>query len=376
MNILFLTPWYPDDANPIHGSFVRDQALAIAQHHQVWVVSAKIDYTKFGLSSFSRHDTTFDGLKESRLVVKRSLPVYNQFNYFLRVAIETYRIARAFRPDIIHGNIGYPGAFWSWIMSRLLKIPYVVTEHTRITNNFRSLIHKQLALFGFRMADGIIAVSQWHADEIERETGRKPAVIPNVIRFEALPEPDGYPDMSEFQIGFLGGLNTPVKGLDIFLQAVSAMRGRFRLHIGGKGKLLNRYKDLAKELNIYNRCIFYESIPHEEVKVFMSRLHLFVSASRWETFGIAMVEALACGVPVVATDSGGPREFITETNGVIVPGGDPDKLREAMEAVMNDFGSYDPKMISSEVRRRFTTEAFVRQTNEAYVASIEQYNRV
>lgn len=371
MNILFLTPWYPDDANPIHGSFVRDQALAIAQHHQVRVVSAKIDYTAFGMSSISRADSTFDGMKESRLVVKKSLPVYNQFNYFLRIAIETYRIAREFRPDIIHGNIGYPGAFWSWIMSRLLKIPYVVTEHTRITNNFRSLIHKQLALFGFRMADGIIAVSQWHADEIERETGRKPAVIANVIRFEALPEPSGYPDMSEFQIGFLGGLNTPVKGLDIFLHAVSTMRGKFRLHIGGKGKLLERYKDLAKELNVYNRCIFYESIPHEEVKVFMGRLHIFVSASRWETFGIAMVEALACGVPVVATDSGGPREFITEANGVIVPVGDPDKLREGIEAVMNNFGSYYPKRISAEVRRRFTRELFNTKVDAVYRAALK-----
>lgn len=375
MNILFLTPWYPDEANPLHGTFVRDQALALAEHHHVQVICAKIDYSGFAFSAMSRRDSTFHGLSESRLVVKKSLPLYNQFNYFLRVVMETYRIARVFKPDIIHGNIGYPGAFWSWVMSRLLNKPYVVTEHTRITNNFRSLIHKQLALFGLRMADGVVAVSRWHADEIEKETGRKPAVIPNVIRFETLPEPGGYPDTSEFQIGFLGGLNTPVKGLDILLQAASTMRGKFRLHIGGKGKLLEQYRDQAKELDVYNRTIFYEAIPHEEVKQFMGRLHLFVSASRWETFGIAMVEALACGLPVVATDSGGSREFITEANGVIVPVENPDALRKGIETVIANFRSYDPKAISAAIRKKFTTEEFVRKAQGVYASAIEQYNK-
>ena len=295
MKILFLTPWYPDDENPNHGTFVRDQALAIARNHEVRVVCAKIDYKQFGLSTLIRNDTTYDVLKESRLSLRHSLPVFNQLNFFIRIAHETLKIARAFQPDVIHGNIGYPGALWAMMVSRLLKKPYVVTEHTRITNNFRSIVHRHLSIYGLRSARAIIAVSRWHADEIHSYTGRTPVVIPNVIRFSDIPEPEQYPDTPELRIGFLGGLNTPVKGLYVLLRAAASLQGNFTLHIGGDGTLLNQYKRQAEELNISGRCIFYGRIRQEDVKTFMRKLHIFVSASRWETFGIAMVEALASG---------------------------------------------------------------------------------
>lgn len=366
MKILFLTPWYPDERNPNHGIFVRDQALAIGRNHEVWVVSSKIDYSGFGFSSLSRNDSQFQGLKESRITLKRSLPVFNQFNYFLRSARETFKIAREFNPDIIHGNIGYPGAFWSWVMSRLLKVPFIVTEHTRIINNFRSVIHRKLTLFGFRRAGRIIAVSAWHADELFTFVGKRPEVIPNVINFEKFPKITVLPDTTEFQIGFLGGMNTPVKGLDILLQAASTLTGRFKLHIGGKGDLLEQYKTLAKGLNVYDKCIFYGAVPHEQVSLFMEKLHFFVSASRSETFGIAMVEALVCGLPVVATNSGGPGEYITPENGVIVPVENAEKLREGISGIMKNFAGYNQHQIRKQVKEKFSTEDFLQKIGVVY----------
>lgn len=366
MKILFLTPWYPDERNPNHGVFVRDQAVLLGRDHQVWVVSAKIDYPAFGLSSASRADTDFHGVKESRIAVKRSLPVYNQFNFFLRVTWETLTIAKHFRPDIIHGNIGYPGAFWSWMMSKLLKIPFVVTEHTRITNNFRSAVHKQLTLFALRRAGALIGVSRWHAGEIAAVTGKKTVVIPNVIPFDKHPAVRVPPPADEFQIGFLGGLSTPVKGLDILLYAAAQAGGPFRLHIGGDGALLGQYKELSRKLRVYDRCIFYGSIPHEEVHSFMRRLHFFVSASRSETFGIAMVEALASGLPVVATDSGGSREFITPENGVVVGLAAPD-LARGISGMMNNFHKYDSVAIRNSVIDKFSDHRFLMAINKVYI---------
>ena len=365
MKILFLTPWYPDERNPNHGVFVRDQAVLINKHHEVRVVSAKIDYSTFALSSLTRKDSIFQGVRESLLVVRRSLPIFNQFNFFLRTCWETFTIAKEFRPDIIHGNIGYPGAFWSWIMSACLRIPFLITEHTRITNNFRSFVHKQLTLFGLRRASAVIGVSRWHADEIAAFIGKKVVVIPNVIHFEKYPAVRVLPATDEFQIGFLGGLSTPVKGLDILLHAATTFPGKFRLHIGGNGTLLNHYKELAKELGIDHCCIFYGSIPHAQVNSFMQQLHFFVSASRSETFGISMVEALVCGLPVVATDSGGSREFITPQNGVLVVT-DALHLAEGIASVMNRFESYDSTAIRNSVLDKFSDNRFFEEINKIY----------
>ena len=367
MKILFLTPWYPDERNPNHGVFVRDQAVLISRHHEVRVVSAKIDYSNFALSSLTRRDSVFQGIRESRLVVHKSLPVFNQFNFFLRTCRETLSIAREFQPEIIHGNIGYPGAFWSWMVSAILKIPFLITEHTRITNNFRSVVHKQLTLFGLRKASAVIGVSRWHADEIAAFIGKKTIVVPNVIPFEKHPGVRMLPDTVEFQIGFLGGLATPVKGLDILLKAAATIPGKFTLHIAGDGELLNYYKDLSKELRIDHCCLFYGSIPHPEVNTFMQRLHFFVSSSRSETFGIAMVEALACGLPVVATDSGGSREFITPQNGLLVPT-DPLHLAEGIKRVMDGFEKYDSTSIRNSVLEKFSDDRFLEEINKVYVS--------
>jgi len=372
MKVLFLTPWYPDEHNPNHGVFVRDQALTIQQAHEVRVVSGKINYAVFGFSSLTRYDSSYQGLKESRISVKKSLPVINQFNFFLRIALETLKIARDFKPDIIHGNIGYPGAFWAWIMSTLLKIPYVVTEHTRITNNFRSFVHRQLTLFGLRRARQIIAVSRWHADEIFGIVGKKPLVIHNVINFEKFPELPPSPGTARFQIGFLGYMETPVKGLDILLRAVASLSADFVLHIGGKGMLLEEYKRMAGTLGVSHKCRFYGAVMNEEVPAFMSKLHFLVSASRSETFGIAMVEALACGLPVVATDNGGSREFINSENGLIVPVDDPEQLSGAIAAMMKNYSRYNRELIRKDIMQKFSREVFLRKINEVYAAARER----
>src|SRR4051812_15100701 len=134
MKVLFLTTWYPNTNNPSHGIFVQDQALALSREHEICVVAARIDYSSFRFSKLKKHASNNQKIGEIRLVVSKSLPVFNQFNFFVRTFWATYKIARKFQPDVIHGNIGYPGGFWSWLISKAIGKPYVITEHTRITN--------------------------------------------------------------------------------------------------------------------------------------------------------------------------------------------------------------------------------------------------
>lgn len=364
MKILFLTPWYPDEKNPNHGVFIRDQVTALAKEHTVLVISVKVDYKKFSLSSLHATTKEVAGVKEIHLTIKRSLPVINQLNFFIRSLLFIHKTGRAFRPDIIHSNIGYPGAFLGWGASRMLGVPYVVSEHTRITNNFRSVIHKWLTLFSMRRANVLTAVSRWHAKEISNYTGTEPVVIHNVVNFSRFEIVSSRPT-GPFQIGFLGGLNTPVKGLDLLLQACVLLQKDYVLHIGGAGVLLEEYKSLAQALRINDKCIFYGGVPNEEVAVFFKRLHFLVSTSKWETFGVAMVEAMACGLPVVATDSGGPQEFITNENGFLVKG-DVHSIAEGIDKMMENYHQYKPSVIRESVSTKFTDQVFLNTINALY----------
>lgn len=372
MKVLFLTPWYPDEKNPNHGIFVRRQVEALSKEHEVVVISAKIDYETFALTSIKVMKSFNKSVKEVRIRVKRSLPVLNQLNFFIRVILFTIKTGRVFKPDIIHTNIGYPGAFWGWSVAKALNVPCVLTEHTRLTNNFRSRIHKFLTLFSMKRVSAVVAVSTWHGEEIKEIAGVHPVVIPNIIDLSKYPNFTSRP-AGVFQLGFLGGLSTSVKGLDLLLEACSMLDREYFLHIGGNGSLLDDYKKISERLGISLKCRFYGFVPHEEVPDFMKRLHLFVSASRWETFGIAMVEALACGLPVLATDSGGPRDFITPDNGKIVSV-DANALALGLSQMIVDYHLFDPMVIRNSVINKFTDERFLEDINLVYKSVLKDFD--
>lgn len=365
MKILFITPWYPDDYNPNRGIFVRDQAVALASGHEVHVIYARVDYNRFALYASEISHRQFEGVNEHYVVVRRSLPVINQLVFFSIAISETLKVTRGFIPDVIHGNIGYPGALWSWCVSRAVGKPFVITEHTRVVNNFRSWIHRLATLWPLRRARSIIAVSSTLARELEQHTGRPVVVIPNIIDFSKFPITALRP-AGNCQIGFLGGLNTPVKGLDLLLHAIAGLEGDFTLHIGGHGKLLDVYMQLAQELMVSSRCVFHGFVKHTEVNAFMTRLNFFVSASRYESFGMAMVEAMGCGLPVLATNSGGPADFITPVNGILVEKENVSALRQGLTKMLKHHVSFDSEAIRTFAIYNYSYPRFIARMNDVY----------
>jgi len=359
-----LTPWYPDEANPNAGLFIRDQAKALSNHHEVLVITAKVNYDKASLFSYTVKRSATAGVVEFRISIDRSLPLYNQLNQLFITCWQSWLIAKRFNPDIIHASIGYPGAFWAWMLSKLLKRPYVFTEHTRVTNNFRSAFHKQLTLFGLKRASALMAVGSTLAKEITTITQLPVTVIPNMV------------DVAKFssaqrssikvpQFGFLGGMNTPVKGLDILLKAVAQIDINFVLHIGGRGALLDEYKAMANALSISNKCRFYGFVDPAKLPDFMSQLHFFVCASRYETFCISLVEAMASGLPVVSTRCGGPEDFVNATNGMLCEKEDPDALRKTIEDMILQYNNYSQSDLKN-FSLRYSPTNVVEQLTQIY----------
>lgn len=365
MKILFLTPWYPDDKMPHHGVFVRDQAVAVSRQHEVIAISAKVDYSAFKLFSWKVSESVFEGVKEYRLVVNRSIPFINQLNYLLLSVWLAYKITRRLQPDVIHGNIAYPGAIWSYCVSRLTRKPYVVSDHTsRFTDNFRSTFHRVVTMISMRRAAHVIAVSSWAAKKIADIVGRPVDIIPNLIHVDQYSvQPPG---TMPVQIGFLGGLSSGIhrKGLDVLLKAIAGIDKEFILHIGGAGKLLGYYKELAQAEGVFDKCRFHGFVDY--VPDFMHKLHFFVSSSRIEAFGMVIVEAMACGLPVVATNSGGPADFIDETCGVMVQTEDVQALRNAIAWMIDHHSTYDRNRIRMKAVENFSAEVFIDRIGALY----------
>jgi glycosyltransferase involved in cell wall biosynthesis len=377
VKILFLTPWYPDAEQPGHGIFIRDQVRAIvAGGHEVRVIKVKVDYSRSGLLSYKKEMISDGAVAETHLNIASSFPVFNQVNFFVICFLQSIRVVRSFRPDIIHGNIGYPGAFWSWITAKYCKLPVVLTEHTLLHNNFRSKIHKWFTIKFIRKIDQVITVSKHSASIIEKWTGVRPVVIPNIVDLTLFQGIHSFPDAEIVNIGFLGN-GFKKKGLDTLFRSLAGIDLPFRLIIGGIDlKEYQAFRDMANEPGLKDKVEFIGFVPRHEVAAFMSRLHFFVSPSVFESFGVAIAEAMACGLPVVCTDSGGPGDFVNKENGVLVPVGDSDALRNALVTMFRKYAGYDREAIRLSIVSRFSANRIAAEITGVYRRVISAHKHI
>lgn len=161
------------------------------------------------------------------------------------------------------------------------------------------------------------------------------------------------------------------KGIDVLLKAVSLVsRGReITLDIVGDGWMRKRYEKIASELAISDRVNFVGRIQQEQIPDYLKRASIFVLASRNESFGLVLVEAMASGIPVISTNVGSIPEIVRDgETGILVEPGDADMLASAIQDLLDDRGK--TKRFTEQARQRvlenFTWEKSVERLDAVY----------
>ncbi|HRB37957.1 MAG TPA: glycosyltransferase, partial [Bacteroidia bacterium] len=109
-----------------------------------------------------------------------------------------------------------------------------------------------------------------------------------------------------------------------------------------------------------------------EVKRELDNCHSFVLSSNYETFGVVLIESLACGRPVVTTESGGPSDFIHSRNG-ITSSTSIDSLANAMTKMMEEYNTFDQRALSEECRDRFAEKKIEAEIEALYLTAINKH---
>jgi glycosyltransferase involved in cell wall biosynthesis len=179
--------------------------------------------------------------------------------------------------------------------------------------------------------------------EFARFPSRRVAVIPNPIDKNRLTElarePVDHPWFNRSKIPIIVGLGelTNRKGFDTLIQAFSLLRTqrKSKLLIMGRGRGRADLEKLVTELNLKDDVWFTGFL--ENPFPYLSNAHLFVQASHYEGFGMALIEALALGVPAVATDCpSGPREILQDGRfGSLVPIGNSEAMAKQMNLTLD-----------------------------------------
>jgi len=144
------------------------------------------------------------------------------------------------------------------------------------------------------------------------------------------------------------------------------------LRIGGTGPLLSQLMRLSDELGISDQVSFLGSLSRDDVAREMQRANCFVLSSNYETFGVVLIEALASGLPLIATRCGGPEDIVNASNGKLVDVGSVEQLASAMCYVKNNINKYSWDILRNEASSLYSARAFVKKVINFYERAIEK----
>ena len=374
-NILVIASWYPKDKTDFSGIFIKEQIEILSKKFRLVVVNPIVDYKSFNPFGKPKINRSLEnGVEVIRIEIKRSFPIYNQWNFLRIVQKVIHEEIIDEKIDLIHAHVSYPGGVIAMMLARKLRIPYMITEHYGgFVGLFRSKIHKFLIIRALNNAYLITTVSNYSAKIIKNFTSTPIKIIPNVIDIFKFDLKQIKENHKRIVAGFLGGLDTQVKGLDILLNALIHLKNEnLKVIIGGSGKLLPYYMELAKKLNVEDKCEFLGLIPAEKRYEFFKDLDFFILPSRHESFGLVLLEAMASGIPVLATRCGGPEEIVEENTGFLVEKENPEFLAKGIQKMIKNLSKFNPIEIRNRVNQRFGKEVFLQKMVEVYNSVLDR----
>lgn len=278
--------------------------------------------------------------------------------FFLSIVNRIRLIQHDFRFDVIFGTWAYPDGFAAALIARLLKKTLIIKVHGTDINEFtKYYLRRKMIVFALRRAQRVISVS----DALKMKMiglgvpEKQIRVISNGIDTKRFKPMDKNKTRRKLNIPidskillFVGNL-VHVKGLSYLLDALHSVRKHMPnilLVLVGDGILRAELQEQAKELGIETSVTFQGVRPHDEIPLWMNSCDLFCLPSLNEGCPNVILEALACGKPVVASNVGGIPELVPDNeHGILVPPANSAELAKAIEAALKH--RWDSQALSS-----------------------------
>ena len=404
LRVLVVARWFPAHDDPARGSFVADQVAALAATGRVDARVASFEHVTvrgaaeerqrqreaiaraFGKAVSTlpevlspRGATTPAGLPVARLPVASGADVAHERE---RQAADHAAALEPFvrgpggwngRPDLVHAHTGYPDGAAAAGVAAAAGCPLVITEHTSgLDELLADQSVREQYIRALDAAARVIAVSERMAATlraIHPAVEDRLRVIPNPVPLEVfvLPAEDEARRPGEL---LWVGARTEAKGMPTLLRAfarVHEARPGATLRLIGRAhppELDDRLRQMAAELGVADALAIEPPADRAGVAAAMRRADLFIHPSRAETFGMVAVEALASGLPVVATRSGGVEGVLGAdpgSLGALVPVDDAEALARATIGALDRRAAYEPRTLRRHAEERFGPEVFARQ---------------
>ncbi len=385
LNVLFVTSWYPNEQHPMDGIFIREYAKAVSLKHNVAVFYpsmypiARQQYNDEGIPTLKTGVRyRLHGLKILRYLIM----ALAMLRYLWQGMREFARLRRTFAPDVIHVHIIYPAGLLGLLISLRYGIPMVLSEQTNpfsvyMTNSPKRWLIRRV----MRRAREITSISCFLQQQLEHYGATGPFdIIPNVVDtnlFTAAPSPSATNRLKH--IVLIALLDYPaevpdIKGINYLLQALAQLHQRrtdFTLDIIGDGPKRDEYEALTNSLNLTAVVHFLGMKPKPQVASLLPDYDFLVLSSLTESLGVAVIEAVASGKPVVSTRCGGPEEIITPVVGRLVDKASTVALCEGIDWMLDHYQDFDAQAIAEYARDRYSYAAVAAQFDAVYQRALQ-----
>lgn len=376
MKILVIPGWYPGKFHSTTGDFVMYQTQALIREGiDACVLYSDLSYKYL----FSNHPVKH----QIKFAVEKNVPTFRLegffppkvFPFLLQKWAKQYeQLYYAYhqkygQPNLIHAHT-FLGGYVAMHLSQKFNLPYIVTEHNvdiitgKLKKWYIPLIKKV-----YNNAALVIAVSHFLKKSIQKKfSNNEVVVVPNFINTDLFcPQPKAKSDVTRFiAVGEL----LPIKGFDILLKAFYEMKKEghqnIQLTIVGGGKEWKKLLKLREQLSLTKEVIFTGEQSQQQVATIMQQSDVFVLSSHLETFGIVVIEAMGCGLPVVATRCGGPEDVLNEKNGVLVLPNDIGELKKGLMIILQNHKMYKVPTIRAMVVNTFSSQQITKMMFSIY----------
>ena len=379
MTILIISRGIPSQKDPLWGNFEFDQAKALAAlGHTVIIASVdirfRLQWRKIGLTC-----QDINGIHTYNLFVcpRAIIGLFGnrakeKYTAWLWHRMEKTILAKEGKIDIIYPHY-LSGSHKAVNYLKGIHAPIVAIEHwSELNREPMNPAIEKMAKTTYPYVDKLLTVSEPLSQRIRSKFNIPSVVVHNMVgsEFNYLEAQTS----KKFTFVSVGSL-FPNKNHTLLISALIKLnlpKDTWQLIIVGEGKERNKLQRQINESGLSENIHLPGVKNKQEIARLLNESHVFVLPSISENFSVAVLEALACGMPVVASICGGIRECINEKNGLLFEVNDINGLAKCLKHMYEHYSDYDRQAISDDCKARFSPEVIAKQLETIFKATIEK----
>lgn len=370
MKIFFISSWYPNPDRPNEGMFMKNISQSIALYNDVTLFFAdeQRDVREIITEEYSEHN-----VKVRVAYYPNSRTPFKLLNLLLsslrRIYWLHWLIAREMKtgyPQLFHFNIVSPSIVLMIFYRLFYGVPIVYSEHWDIPLRALRGLQKKGWLpwkIGYKICSSISERTMVHTKAVKESfehygLAKNIVLIPSVVQ---IPN-DNVDDTKRLtgtkvfvHISSLDDAQKNITGMLESIAMVAAIRSDFEVHILGKGAEFQKHYDYAYRLGFLDKMVFFHGFVSNEEKIqWLEKSIAHIMFSNFEGYSLVTAEAIFLGRPAIATDCGGPTDFVNKDNGIIVQPKDKQAFAEAIQYMLDNYLQYEPQKLRDYGRQTFS----------------------